>query len=108
MPLTFPPNPVVGTEHQENENSWIWNNKLVWERGAGPLPVITALVPDVGPFNINTAVTIQGENFTQASRVQHDGVLAVGGYVSSTEMRTTMPPGTVRAVVQGRATDCQQ
>ena len=108
MPLTFPPNPVVGTEHQENENSWIWNNKLVWERGAGPLPVITALVPDVGPFNINTAVTIQGENFTQASRVQHDGVLAVGGYVSSTEMRTTMPPGLTGAVVQVRVKDGQQ
>ena len=106
--LTFPPNPVVGTEHQEHGNSWIWNDRSVWERGAGPLPVITALVPNVGPFNINTAVTIQGENFMQASRVQHDGVLALGGYVSPTEMRTTMPPGAVGAVVQVRVKDGQQ
>ena len=108
MPLTFPPSPVIGTEHQENGNSWIWNDKSVWERGAGPLPIITALVPNVGPFNINTAVTIQGSNFTSISRVQHDGGLATGGYVSPTEMRTTMLPGAVGAVVQVRVKDGQQ
>ena len=44
--LTFPPDPIVNDEHQEAGNSWVWNAKGVWERGVGPEPVLTSLVPD--------------------------------------------------------------
>lgn len=85
MTLTFPPNPVVGTEHQENENSWIWNAKSVWERGAEPLNLIS-LVPDSAFFGLDfdNVVQINGTGFRTGHTVYLDNVAIPATYVSST------------------------
>ena len=89
MTLTFPPNPVVGDEHQEHGNSWTWNAKSVWERGVGPEPVLVSLVPDNAyvTLDLPKQVDINGSGFQLNSRIFFDNVPLVGGYVSNTVMR---------------------
>ena len=89
MALTFPDNPAVGDEHQENGNSWVWNAKSVWERGVGPEPVLVSLVPDNAyvTLDLPKQVDINGSGFQLNSRIFFDNVPLVGGYVSSTVMR---------------------
>ena len=89
MTLTFPASPAVGDEHQENGNSWVWNAKSVWERGVGPEPVLTSLVPDNAyvTLDLPKQVDINGSGFQLNSRIFFDNVPLVGGYVSSTVMR---------------------
>lgn len=90
--LTFPASPAVGDEHQEHGNSWVWNAKSVWERGVGPEPVLTSLVPDNAYVTLDLAkqVDINGSGFQLNSRVFFDNIAQVGGYVSSTVMRMTV------------------
>jgi len=61
--LTFPADPIVNDEHQEACNSWVWNAKGVWERGVGPEPVLTSLVPDSAyvTFDQNKPVKLTGK-----------------------------------------------
>jgi len=89
MPIEFPPNPVIGDEYQEAGNSWLWNDKSVWERGAAPLTLIS-LVPDTMFFGMdfNQPVQINGTGFRSGSVVYLDGVAIPATYVSDTEFTT--------------------
>ena len=86
--LTFPADPIVNDEYQEAGNSWIWNAKGVWERGVGPEPVLTSLVPDNAyvTFDQNKPVDINGSGFQANSVVYFDGAVKTSNYVSSTKM----------------------
>ena len=87
--LTFPPDPIINDEHQEAGNSWVWNAKSVWERGVGPEPVLTSLVPDNAyvTLDLPKQVDINGTGFQTNSVIYFDNVPLTGGYVSSTVMR---------------------
>ena len=89
MPLEFPPSPAVGEEYQFAGNSWVWNDKSVWERGAAPLTLVS-LVPDTMFFGMdfNQPVQINGTGFRSGSVVYLDGVAIPATYVSDTEFTT--------------------
>ena len=90
--LTFPADPIVNDEYQEAGNSWTWNAKSVWERGVGPEPVLTSLVPDSAyvTFDQNKPVEINGSGFQLNSVVYFDGIAKLSNYVSPTKMMMTV------------------
>jgi hypothetical protein len=66
------------------------------------VPTITLVIPASGPIGGGTTVTITGTNFAPDQNVAFGGVLAPGGYVSSTQLITTATAnsaGTVQVTV---------
>lgn len=63
---------------------------------AGPVPVLTSIVPNTGPTSGNTSVTLTGTGFMGATSVSIGNVLATNlAVVSDTSITATTPPNAV-------------
>jgi hypothetical protein len=56
-----------------------------------PIPVISAVIPDNGPGNANTDVTINGSGFVDPVSASMDGFAVATTFVDSTTLNATVP-----------------
>lgn len=92
---------TYGSKQSSNPPQLVLNGQ-----GGGPppsTPVIASFTPTNGP--VGTAVTVLGSNFTGATAVRFNGVLATFNVVSNTEIRCNVPTdattGTVSLTTPG-------
>lgn len=78
--------------HPTGAAFWVDDFTVQAAQGAGAAPIVTRVIPRNGPLSGYNVVTVKGENFTGASRVQIGGGLGTDVTVVDSETLTCRAP----------------